>query len=110
MRAIIYRRGAHSTGLFMLNVSIDDTSANILFPRSPTWYYDNGYNTLVAPFVDDFNPGANSNSVVEYAGNAQKIIVRWRNVALWGSSWYGFTFSVELRSSGHIRIYHDTVG
>jgi hypothetical protein len=64
---------------------------------------------MIAPFLTDFFPGSSADSTIEYTSDTEKLVVRWKNLALWGSSYYGYTFSVELRKSGLIRIHHEAV-
>ena len=71
--------------------------------------YYGGYVTFIAAFGSDFNPAATADAVVEWAQDAGRIVVRWRNLALYGSSWNQYEFSLELRASGLVRIHHTTV-
>ena len=64
-----------------------------------------GYVTFIAPFATDFNPADSPESVIEHASTPDKVLVRWRNLNMFGSSWRGFTFTAELRRSGHVRVH-----
>jgi hypothetical protein len=68
-----------------------------------------GYQSLVAVFCTDFDASASNTSVIRYASSASKLIVRWENMALYGSLDASFTFSAELRASGAIRIFLEEI-
>eukprot|EP00615_Pteridomonas_danica_P019504 CAMPEP_0114379594 /NCGR_PEP_ID=MMETSP0102-20121206/2334_1 /TAXON_ID=38822 ORGANISM="Pteridomonas danica, Strain PT" /NCGR_SAMPLE_ID=MMETSP0102 /ASSEMBLY_ACC=CAM_ASM_000212 /LENGTH=1175 /DNA_ID=CAMNT_0001534689 /DNA_START=399 /DNA_END=3923 /DNA_ORIENTATION=+ len=82
------------------------------------------YTNLIAVLGTDYNPADHDSSYIEYnsygasstltgssslSTSEQGIIIRWKNLNLYGSDWSGYTFSVEMRCSGHIRIHYDSV-
>jgi hypothetical protein len=68
-----------------------------------------GYQNLVAAFASDFDPSAFNASLVTYASTSSKLLVRWVNLSLYGSDDASFTFSVELRASGAVRVFLEEV-
>jgi len=76
---------------------------------SEPWGFYGGYVNLIAVFASDFNPADSEASVIRYVKSEEKIIVSWENLNLFGSSWMGYTFSVEIRASGHIRLHIGSV-
>lgn len=68
-----------------------------------------GYRNLIAPFLTDFNPSAHPDAKITSAAAGSRFVARWANLALDGSNWRGFTFSVELKASGHVKLHLGSV-
>ena len=79
-----------------------------LTTSKPNSFY-RGYKNLIAGLVADLNPADSEESTIKYSASNQKLLVEWSRMSLYGSSWRGYSFTVEIRVSGTIVLHLSTM-
>lgn len=79
------------------------------FDSGALYTYYGAYVTFIAVFGSDFNLAESADATVTWAQDSDRIVVKWSKLALYGSDWNNYEFSLELRSSGLVRIHHQAV-